>query len=528
MPPMPEGSQGRHPARPVQAQARPTPRGSKLQAQMLGSGAILGEVVKAQQILEREVRRRRRRVERDQLHRAVSRRPRRRALEHAASRRDARRCRTSPSSLAGAPGVFVAASDYMKILPGGIDRWLPRPLHLLGTDGFGRSESRAALRDFFEVDARFIVFATLHGARSRRRRSTPRWCRRRSRISISTRRRRTRRSANSDRDRDQLPVTGKLVLVLVVAHGWPPNSRSRTWARHQGRRRAERPRQGRRHGREGSAGPRARDRQGDDRSAVVGRGHGRRDQGQDRRQGDDRPGRADAVEGGADRQRRRRRRRSSETEKARRRRSEPIPSSPGVRSPRRHAPKPSAGALRRRRRPKRPGEPVTFTIPEPRRDIKGGDVLHVLVKVGDTVAVGSGRPRARDRQGDHRSAVVGRRHRARRSRSRPGDKVTIGQAVIDHRHGRRRPRRRRRPRPAHRRRPRRPRAAPSRASGGTPGAAKREARSGPAELVDISRGAAAGGRRRGGSPVGVADTRPARPAAPSVRRLARAARARHP
>ena len=61
-----------------------------------------------------------------------------------------------------APGVFVAASDYIKVLPDVIDRWLPRPLHSLGTDGFGRSESRAALRDFFEVDARFIVLATLY------------------------------------------------------------------------------------------------------------------------------------------------------------------------------------------------------------------------------------------------------------------------------------------------------------------------------------------------------------------------------
>ena len=61
-----------------------------------------------------------------------------------------------------APGVFVAASDYLKVLPDVIDRWLPRPLHSLGTDGFGRSESRAALRDFFEVDARFIVLATLY------------------------------------------------------------------------------------------------------------------------------------------------------------------------------------------------------------------------------------------------------------------------------------------------------------------------------------------------------------------------------
>ena len=59
--------------------------------------------------------------------------------------------------LKDAPGVFVAASDYLKILPDSIDRWLPRPIRSLGTDGFGRSEDRAALRDFFEVDARFVV-----------------------------------------------------------------------------------------------------------------------------------------------------------------------------------------------------------------------------------------------------------------------------------------------------------------------------------------------------------------------------------
>ena len=41
-------------------------------------------------------------------------------------------------------------------------QWLPRRLATLGTDGFGRSESRASLRDFFEVDARFITVATLH------------------------------------------------------------------------------------------------------------------------------------------------------------------------------------------------------------------------------------------------------------------------------------------------------------------------------------------------------------------------------
>ncbi len=58
-------------------------------------------------------------------------------------------------------GVFVAASDYLKALPASIAKWIPGPMTLLGTDGYGRSESRDTLRDFFEVDARHIVFAAL-------------------------------------------------------------------------------------------------------------------------------------------------------------------------------------------------------------------------------------------------------------------------------------------------------------------------------------------------------------------------------
>ena len=57
--------------------------------------------------------------------------------------------------------VFIFASDYMKILPDGIAKWVPGPMLSLGTDGFGRSDSRKALRDFFEVDARHIAFGTL-------------------------------------------------------------------------------------------------------------------------------------------------------------------------------------------------------------------------------------------------------------------------------------------------------------------------------------------------------------------------------
>src|SRR6202165_1933373 len=64
--------------------------------------------------------------------------------------------------LADAPGVLVAASDYLKTLPNMISKWMPRRLASLGTDGFGRSEGRASLRDFFEVDSRFITLATLH------------------------------------------------------------------------------------------------------------------------------------------------------------------------------------------------------------------------------------------------------------------------------------------------------------------------------------------------------------------------------
>jgi pyruvate dehydrogenase E1 component len=63
--------------------------------------------------------------------------------------------------LKDAPGVFVAASDYVKVLPDTIDKWLPRPLIALGTDGYGRSAGRAALRDFFEIDSRYIVLAVV-------------------------------------------------------------------------------------------------------------------------------------------------------------------------------------------------------------------------------------------------------------------------------------------------------------------------------------------------------------------------------
>ena len=63
--------------------------------------------------------------------------------------------------LAKRPGPYIAATDYMKIVPDQIQRWVPGRFMSLGTDGFGRSDGRAALRDHFEVDKRYIVVTAL-------------------------------------------------------------------------------------------------------------------------------------------------------------------------------------------------------------------------------------------------------------------------------------------------------------------------------------------------------------------------------
>ena len=59
------------------------------------------------------------------------------------------------------PFPIVAATDYMKIVPEQIARWTPKRLFALGTDGFGRSDGRAALRRHFEVDSAFIALAAV-------------------------------------------------------------------------------------------------------------------------------------------------------------------------------------------------------------------------------------------------------------------------------------------------------------------------------------------------------------------------------
>ncbi len=58
-------------------------------------------------------------------------------------------------------GPFIAVSDFMKIVPEQIAQWVPGGLTVLGTDGFGRSDTRENLRRFFEIDAPMVVLATL-------------------------------------------------------------------------------------------------------------------------------------------------------------------------------------------------------------------------------------------------------------------------------------------------------------------------------------------------------------------------------
>lgn len=129
--------------------------------QLLGSGAILREVRRAQEILcddynvssdvwsvtsYKELRADALDVDRwNRLH--PEKKPRVPFVEKA---------------LSSTRGPIIAASDYMKSLPEMISRWTPEKLLALGTDGFGLSEDRASLRRYFEVDAESIVVTALH------------------------------------------------------------------------------------------------------------------------------------------------------------------------------------------------------------------------------------------------------------------------------------------------------------------------------------------------------------------------------
>jgi pyruvate dehydrogenase E1 component len=132
----------------------------KVRVNLLGAGTILREVIAAAEILEKdygvpadifscpsfsELRREALDVERTNL----------RNPDKPAQVPYVRSC------LGDRTGPFVAASDYMKIVPDQIREWVPGRYIVLGTDGYGRSDSRAQLRRHFEVDRQHIVVASL-------------------------------------------------------------------------------------------------------------------------------------------------------------------------------------------------------------------------------------------------------------------------------------------------------------------------------------------------------------------------------
>ena len=67
------------------------------------------------------------------------------------------------ASLEGSPGPIVAVTDFVRAVPDQVARWAPRRFTSLGTDGFGRSDTREVLRRFFETDAAHLVVAALEG-----------------------------------------------------------------------------------------------------------------------------------------------------------------------------------------------------------------------------------------------------------------------------------------------------------------------------------------------------------------------------
>ena len=162
MPPMPEGDhikegilKGLYK---FKASNLKSPKGK---AHLFGSGAILNEAIKAQKILEDKYK-----VAADiwsvtsykELYYNALMAERNNML-HPGGKPD---IPYITQMLEKEKDVFVAASDYIKALPASIAKWIPGRYEILGTDGFGRSDGRAQLRDFFEVDARYITLAALY------------------------------------------------------------------------------------------------------------------------------------------------------------------------------------------------------------------------------------------------------------------------------------------------------------------------------------------------------------------------------
>jgi pyruvate dehydrogenase E1 component len=160
MPAMPQGAeqgilQGLYPFSTVKPTGKP-----KAKATLLGSGTILREVIKAAEHLAADYG-----IEADILSAPSWNELRREALEcerwNLLHPGEPPRKPYVASTLAAHEGPFIAASDYVRNVPDQIRQWVPGRYVVLGTDGYGRSDAREALRHHFEVDHRFIVLAAL-------------------------------------------------------------------------------------------------------------------------------------------------------------------------------------------------------------------------------------------------------------------------------------------------------------------------------------------------------------------------------
>jgi len=132
----------------------------KIRAQLMGSGTILREVLAAAELLSKDFR-----IPVDVWSVTSFNELRREALEvdrwnQLHPGHEPRQCYIE-KCLDGRPGPYIAATDYMKIVPDQIQRWVPGTFVSLGTDGFGRSDARKALREHFEVDRHHITVAAL-------------------------------------------------------------------------------------------------------------------------------------------------------------------------------------------------------------------------------------------------------------------------------------------------------------------------------------------------------------------------------
>ena len=142
------------------------PSGMKRRAHLLGSGPLIQEALAAQKILAERYK-----VSADVWSATSYKRLRAGALE--TRRWNMLHPTAQPkqsyleSILQLEKGVFVAVSDYMRSVPEQIAPWVPGGLFALGTEGFGRSDSRANLRRFFEVDAPMTVIAVLYSLAQR-------------------------------------------------------------------------------------------------------------------------------------------------------------------------------------------------------------------------------------------------------------------------------------------------------------------------------------------------------------------------